>query len=222
MNVVLKRFTNLKFMNQPAWIAILVALLINESNNFVSAKSFNGIEIGTQIWSDRNLTVSQFSNGDVITEAKTEDEWVKAGFEKKPARYCPNPEIPDAVFYNWYAVSDPRGIAPDGWRVPSLNDWKALVDALGGALIAGDKLKSAVGWEKEGNGSNESKFSASPFGMRAFMGGMMRENTHAMFWTATESSTKNAHHVELFFNSTEVIIHFESKQVGLNVRCIHE
>ncbi len=41
------------------------------------------IKIGNQIWMHHNLNVETFRNGDTFPEMKTDDEWVKAGSEKK-------------------------------------------------------------------------------------------------------------------------------------------
>lgn len=88
------------------------------------------IEIDGQIWADRNLNVSKFINGDAIFYAKNEDEWQKAIEQKIPA-YCyflnnPMHGHRFGKLYNYYAITDPRGIAPDGWAVPSYEDWNLL------------------------------------------------------------------------------------------------
>ncbi len=72
--------------------------------------------------------------------------------------------------YNWYAVNDPRGLAPDGWHVPSDAEWTILTDYLGGGDVAGTKMKSTDFWAdyegNSGNGTNESGFSGLPGGYR--------------------------------------------------------
>ena len=70
------------------------------------------IKIGKQIWMKLNLDVEVFRNGDPIPHAKTDEEWVKAGEQKKPAWcYYKNAGIYGEKYgklYNWYAVNDPR------------------------------------------------------------------------------------------------------------------
>jgi uncharacterized protein (TIGR02145 family) len=102
--------------------------LIEEENK--TQTNFNSVVIGTQTWMAENLNVSTFRNGDPIPEAKTNEEWVKAGEEGKPA-WCyynndPINGIKYGKLYNWYAVSDSRGLSPDGWHVSNLDDWNAL------------------------------------------------------------------------------------------------
>ena len=93
------------------------------------------VTIGSQTWMHENLVVERFNNGDLIPEAKTASEWERAGLEKRPAWCYPNNDInlgrTNGKLYNWYAVSDSRGIAPVGWRVPTLDDFNKLVIFLG-------------------------------------------------------------------------------------------
>jgi uncharacterized protein (TIGR02145 family) len=115
--------------------------------------SFKTISIGKQEWLDRNLAVDTFRNGDAIPEAKTKTAWLKAGKEGKPA-WCfynndPSNETKYGKLYNWYAVNDPRGLAPEGYQVASDKDWQVLKIFLDDddKLGAGNKLKSQVGWD---------------------------------------------------------------------------
>jgi len=128
------------------------------------------VTIGTQVWMTKNLDVSTFRNGDPIPQAKTDEEWVKAGDNKQPAWcYYENDPANGAKYgklYNWYAVSDSRGLAPVGYHVPSDAEWTLLTDYLGGEEKAGDKMKSKQGWAEDGNGTNSSGFSGLPGGNR--------------------------------------------------------
>ncbi len=109
------------------------------------------VKIGNQVWMIKNLDVNTFRNGEAIPEAKTEDEWIKAGEEGKSA-WCYYENDPKngekyGKLYNWYAVVDPRGLAPKGWHVPSDAEWSSLINYLGGNEIAGKKMKSKHGWK---------------------------------------------------------------------------
>ena len=88
--------------------------------------------IGTQTWMAENLKITKFKNGDPIPEAKTIDEWIYAGNNKQPA-YCyynndPSTASEYGIIYNWYAITDSRGIAPNGWKVPTHTDIKTLTE----------------------------------------------------------------------------------------------
>ena len=134
------------------------------------------ITIGTQVWMTKNLDVATFRNGDPIPQAKTDEEWEKAGENQQPAWcYYDNDPANGAKYgklYNWYAVNDSRGLAPVGYHIPSDAEWTILTDFLGGEKVAGTKMKSTDFWAdyegNSGNGTNESGFSGLPGGYRSF------------------------------------------------------
>ena len=115
---------------------------------FSSIANAQSVTIGTQVWMTKNLDVSTFRNGDPIPQVKTEEEWIKAGENKQPA-WCYHENDPAngakyGKLYNWYAVSDPRGLAPVGYHIPSDAEWTKLEDYLGSN--PGTKMKSKSGW----------------------------------------------------------------------------
>jgi uncharacterized protein (TIGR02145 family) len=89
------------------------------------------MKVGNQVWMKENLKVDRYQNGDIIPEARTASEWVAAGEAEKPA-WCyfnndPSTEKTYGRLYNWYAVSDKRGLAPQGWRIASSDDYQSLI-----------------------------------------------------------------------------------------------
>lgn len=153
------------------------------------------VMIGRQVWMKRNLAVSTFSNGDTIQEAKTNKEW-KAAFDQHRSVWCyyENDSINGSKYgklYNWYAVNDPRGLAPRGWHIPSDKEWTILADTLGEEK-AGALLKNDSGWDspigKSGNGNNASGFSALPGGYRkggSSMGSFSGVGYSGLWWSST-------------------------------------
>ncbi len=135
--------------------------------------------IGTQTWTTENLDVTKFRNGDKIPEAKSPYELEKYGKEGKATWCYVNYNKANGAkygkLYNWYAVNDPRGLAPIGYHIPINDEWSTLIDFLGGRNEAGVKLKTTEGWFNNGNGTNSSGFSAVPIG-----------ETVAIFWSSTE------------------------------------
>jgi len=81
------------------------------------------IQIGTQIWMEENLNLEKFRNGESIPKITTEKDWKDAGFDKKPAWcYYNFDQMNGSTYgklYNWWAVNDSRGLAPEGWHIPS-------------------------------------------------------------------------------------------------------
>lgn len=184
------------------------------------------IAIGEQVWMVENLNVDKFRNGDPIPEVKTEEEWKKAGDEKTPAwsYYDNNPENGKSYgkLYNWYAVNDPRGLAPEGWRVPSDRDWSALTDLLGGESVAGTKIKSVDMWKESEGGTNESGFIGLPAGCRNSFAAFSQMGEYAYWWTSTENGTNAWYRFLEPSNGYIGRSGFGSMGNGYSVRCVRD
>lgn len=137
---------------------------------------YPNVKIGELEWMSKNLDVSTFRNGDTIFHADTQEKWDSIGMHTTTPAWCyynddPENEKKYGKLYNWYAVVDERGLAPEGWRVATKDDWAATVMELGGLKEAPRKLKSKTGWGGEScNGTDESGFNALPGGARSTMG----------------------------------------------------
>lgn len=153
--------------------------------------SVASVAIGKQVWMMENLNVVHFRNGDPIPEARTDEEWIRANESKEPVWcYYENNSSRGLLYgklYNWYAVHDSRGLAPIGWHIPSNEEWSALIKGLGGAAVAGGKLKSNSGWYSNGNGSNESQFAAIPGGYREADGTFSSVGYSGFWWSISVS-----------------------------------
>ena len=190
--------------------------------NLASA-SAKEIRIGKYTWMTFNLDVSKFRNGDPIPEAKTDDEWVKAGEDGKPA-WCyydndPDNEAKYGKLYNWFALTDPRGLAPQGWRIPNQAEWGNVIDAAGGESTAGNNLKASMGWGKNSNGTNSLGFLGMPAGFRVWSGSFKGGGSWGFWWTSSEGSDKLAWERYMNYGNSSVEAQ-ENKRAGLAVRCI--
>lgn len=183
------------------------------------------VTIGTQKWAILNLSVSTFRNGDSIPEAKTNKEWVAAGESGKPA-WCyynndPRNGPKYGKLYNWYAVNDPRGLAPAGWILSSDADWTKLTNFLGGPGAAGTKLKSLTGWIDGNNGNNGSGFNGPPGGYRVENGLFQNLGSIGTWWSSTESKTLTAYDHYLTQGGS-LDQSSTPKQRGESVRCLKQ
>jgi uncharacterized protein (TIGR02145 family) len=195
-----------------------------------------------------NLNVDKFRNGDPIPHAKTDEEWEKAGENGEPAwcYYNNNPDNGDRYgkLYNWYAVNDPRGLAPEGWKIPLNEDWTTLAVAvyLGGdrnknmdlkqriktrfeVYLRGDagrKMKSTSGWKDDGNGTNSSGFLGLPGGIRLYNGRFYSIGEYGIWWSSSEIYTDHVWGHFLYFDDDNVGISVFSKGLGLSVRCLRD
>lgn len=101
------------------------------SSSLSAQTTYPSTGINGQQWMAKNLDVTTFRNGDIIPQVTSEKEWVKAGEKKQPAWcYYANDESNGSKYgklYNWYALTDPRGLAPEGWRIPTDEDFKKLI-----------------------------------------------------------------------------------------------
>jgi len=85
------------------------------------------VTIGSQVWQTMNLNVDRFRNGDLIPQARTNEEWIAAGNSGKPAwcyyNFDNSENSKGNLLYNYFAVKDKRGLAPFGWRIPNVEDF---------------------------------------------------------------------------------------------------
>jgi uncharacterized protein (TIGR02145 family) len=172
------------------------------------------------------LDVTQFSNGDIIPEAESVEDWEAAGNEGRPA-WCYYNNDPTngpkyGKLYNWFAVNDERKLAPPGWHIPSDDEWATLSNFLGGDDIAGIKLKSNNGWTDNGNGNNTSGFSAMPGGYRFFAGIFLNEGHDGTWWTASVNKDGFPMFRYVYSDNTNIFRNHYNPRVGLSVRCIKD
>lgn len=183
----------------------------------------DGIRIGSQRWATTNLTTTVFENGEAIPEAKTPEEWEKAGKEGKPAwcYYSNDPLHNDQYgkLYNYYAVTDPRGLAPEGWIIPTDADWKELIDFLGGDKEAGRRMKTKSGWVENKLADNICGFSATASGKRDANGQCSQMGLYSFIWSATTDGAQ-ASAIQVTYNSAGVQMLRADKQSGFAVRCL--
>jgi uncharacterized protein (TIGR02145 family) len=177
-------------------------------------------------WMTENLNVSFFRNGEPILEAKTDEEWSEAGREGRPV-WCYYDNDPEngakyGKLYNFYAVTDPRQLAPLGWHISSDAEWRATTDFLGGEDAAGTKMKSGTGWNNDGNGTNESGFTGLPGGCRDLNGKFGYIGRIGYWWSSTQKDKDLAWYRCIDESPWYVYRTNYYKQNGLSVRCIKD
>jgi hypothetical protein len=184
----------------------------------------NGLDIGIEVghvtppkpkvveWFNdlMNLDVREFRNLDPIMEAKTDEEWIKAGEQGIPAWcYYENDEKHNARFgklYNWHAVNDKRGLAPEGYRIPTIKELDALNVPSFGIVPAG--------WRNHAqtiHGNYYTRFD----GIR----------TMGFFWSSSEDKDdKELAWYRYFVNycDTDSQIDVNYKSIGASVICIKD
>lgn len=217
----------MKKLNLILLSAITAATLLSSCKSSSNRESTaEEVKINNQVWMTKNLNLDQFRNGDQIPYAETSEEWVIAASEGEPAwcYYNNDPANGEKYgkLYNWYAVNDPRGLAPTGWHIPSDAEWTALLDYLGNDDV-GNKLKSSSEWSNNGNGTNESGFSGLPGGSRdANDGDFNLIGQYGGWWANTEVTENDAVTRSLDFGVNRVYGFGINKGRGLSVRCLKD
>ena len=156
--------------------------------------TYRTVKIGEQTWMAENLRSTRFRNGEEI-----------------PTAFIPEND-PDNMLsygrlYDWHDVSDARNLCPEGWRVASDDDWKALERAIGIA----EKDIDSTGWRGDDDIAitlkaaqpdslltsfdqariNLTGFSARPAGVK-WKGWYLTQGAYAEFWTRSEATPTKA------------------------------
>jgi uncharacterized protein (TIGR02145 family) len=119
-------------LRQGSFLPVLIAFVLF----FHFSSNAQELKIGNQIWAENNLNTVVFHNGDSIFQARSNQEWIDAASQGIPA-WCYANDINFAnqeKLYNIYAIRDDRELAPEGWKVPSFEDFKELMDFYGNQL----------------------------------------------------------------------------------------
>ncbi|MFZ4591403.1 MAG: FISUMP domain-containing protein [Ignavibacteria bacterium] len=188
----------------------------------VEKNIYNSVKIGKQEWMSENLNVEHYRNGDIIPQVQDKYKWTN--LSTGAWCYYNNDTENNKTFgklYNWNAVNDPRGLAPEGWHIPSDDEWTELVNFLGGIEKAGNKLKAIAFRERVYKGAtNESGFSALLVGYRLDYGDFFSVGNNCEFWTTSEEDNNNARFIAL--NSIDAYVGRSTsyKDNGLSVRCV--
>jgi uncharacterized protein (TIGR02145 family) len=179
------------------------------------------VKIGTQVWMKRNLDVSYYRNGDRIPQVRERVKWAAL----TTGAWCwYHNDSAYGKLYNWYAVNDPRGLAPAGWHIPSDAEWTTLTSFLGGDVVAGGKMKSTgtIGagtglWHAPNTGAtNSSGFTGLPGGLReSYDGTFSGISYYCFWWSSTEGSTN-----VLYYDGGYVVLGQTDKANGFSVRCL--
>ena len=208
------------------YLLITVSILVSSCSSGlrdIDNKNYKIIKIDTRTWMAENLSVSRFRNGDTITEVKSPEEWIKLGQEGKPAccSYQNDPEKSKIYgkLYNWFALNDPRGLAPNGWHVSSDEEWSDMINFMGGGVIAALNMRT-VGFSDNGNAPSEGGFTALPGGCCNNNGVFSGIGSYSNWWSSTALNTSLAWMRQLNCLKCDITSLGRDKISGFSVRCV--
>jgi uncharacterized protein (TIGR02145 family) len=186
------------------------------------------VTIGTQTWDKCNLDVTTYRDGTPIPQVTDPIAWdaLTTGawcyYDNDPA----NNDIYGKL-YNWYAVNNTinGGLAPLGKHIPTDAEWTTLTDFLGGASVAGGKMKETgfCHWNSPNtNATNSSGFTALPGGIRSAGGVFFNIGNFGWLWSSSENVPipPSASARLLRYNSGNVLTSDSGQESGFSVRCI--
>ncbi len=229
----------------PQWVIVPG---ISEANNNETptgtVADFDGNEyptviIGNQEWMAENLKVTHYRNGESIAyPGDAPDQWSNLSTGAY-AWYNNNMEWKHIYggLYNFYAVVNQNGLCPEGWHVPTNEDWTVLMNTIGPNEPTGNLLKSCRQVESplencstsqhprwdyhaQEHGNNHFDFSAVPAGFRGVQGNYEGLGTNAEFWTSTEIGSGRAW-ARIILNGSGYVVNDDGyMKKGISVRCV--
>jgi uncharacterized protein (TIGR02145 family) len=196
----------------------------------IDGNVYNTVQIGNQCWTQSNLKVSKYRNGDSIPTGLSNTQWSSTTLGAY-AIYNNDP-VNDGLYgklYNHYAVTDSRGLCPTGWHVPTDSEWTILENHLSGSIVAGGALKSTStqptpgGWASPNTGAtNSSGFTGTPGGLRDTNGVFSTVPMYGCWWSSSVSTASDAWYRRLNYDFIYFYRIDYSRTLGFSVRCLKD
>jgi len=212
-------------------ITSLTAAKVEAGERFFDSNGngYNTVTKGGKVWMRDNLNVTKYRNGEEITYAETTEEWLDATAKGEGA-WCYYNETSSKAktygrLYNWFAVNDPRGLAPEGWHIPSYDELKSLATALAGEPVPTGKRSPAVmTWRyPDVSVDNVMHFNAIPGGVRDTENGIFKlMNEESLLWSGSAESKTHAWAAQFNFRNSEINLNVLNKKDGASVRCVKD
>jgi uncharacterized protein (TIGR02145 family) len=187
------------------------------------------VTICNQIWTLKNLSISKYRNGDNIPQVTDPTVWSNL----TTGAWCwyNNDSAKNSGLgrlYNWFAVMDPRGLAPAGWHVPSIDEWITLRECLGGQDVAGNAMKEqgTAHWVcPNSEATNSSGFTALGAGYRSFIyndGMFFNKDSSALWWSTTPMLEIYALNMTISSDYPALYQNMNEHQLGMSIRCVKD
>jgi uncharacterized protein (TIGR02145 family) len=156
----------------------------------IDGNEYATIKIGDQVWMAENLKTTRYANGNSIPNLVENWQWI----DLSDGGWCHynNDSSYDDLYgklYSWYTTVPSNGnVCPEGWHVPSFDEWVILSNQLGGESIAARSLKTTLSghWiDSDVSATNESGFSALPSGGK-YKWGFMYHTEGTQYWSTSQ------------------------------------
>ena len=192
--------------------------------SFTPATVITTVTIGTQIWTNTNLDVTTYRNGDPITYASNAVEWNAATNAGIGAWSYYNWDPANGAIYgklyNWYAVNDSRRLAPSGYHIPTKLEFNTL------ATNSGTTLKSSSAEWGVNSGTNTTGFTGLPGGNNNISQFSRFEDKgiSGWFWTSDEDGASPTKAYFRLLHQTAGFVDVGSylKKYGMSIRLVRD
>ncbi len=207
-------------------------------------KVYKTVKIGEQWWMAEDLKVIKYRDSTAIKKIDDNVQWsndIAGAYVINNGNY----------YYNWYALTNAKQLAPEGWHIPSDKEWKILEQHLGMSEnvanqlawrgdFEGNKLKFggpsipdvdevSQGWKNQANIQgfefvNESGFSALSNNCRLQSGiyGAPIDLNQGFWWSVSTFNAEEAWFRNLDYKQTNIFRSHVSKKYGMCVRCVKD
>jgi uncharacterized protein (TIGR02145 family) len=185
--------------------------------------NYTTVQIGSQCWFKENLRNDNYRDGSAIVGNLNSATWstttsgAQAILDADSVAYFAT----YGRLYNWYAVTNPAGLCPTGWHVPTYAEWDTLTTSLGGLSGAGNAMKSTTGWPSGDGGTNTSGFSALPGGFRYNFGTFNGHGSDGYWWSSSPNGPW-AWNRYVYSGNSAVHVSYSEAQGGFSVRCVQD
>ncbi len=215
--------------------------LVDNTVTDIDSNVYQTVAIGTQIWMAENLKVTHMPDGSDIEYISEDYQWslLENNNTDKAYGYYNNNTSGEAdiygAVYTWAAAmnggnsseqnpSGVQGICPDGWHIPSSEEWFTMINYLGGKNVAGGKLKEpgTAHWTLNEGATNESGFTALPGGYRNANGSYYTINSFGYWWSASEEYDVNGWSFTMNHMNSEIDSEGQFKSSGMSIRCVKD
>lgn len=200
----------------------------------LAANEYLEFSVANDIWMAENLNSDHFRNGDLILEARSDQEWKEALDNSQPAWcYYDNDLTTGKKYgklYNWWAIKDPRGLAPAGFHIPSQIEWLNLLNYKGENAINNTTLFQE---QTGGTRGSVTLFAGKTGGLRGENGDYFGINSFGSWWSSSEGECHEGSCIMNFYLTKERADYFEEKafhnaslfglsdwRVGHYIRCL--
>jgi uncharacterized protein (TIGR02145 family) len=240
-------------MYTQAQVDAIIASLQIQIDGLKTLKDIDGntyelINFGTQVWSLDNSALETYRDGTPIPQVTDNTQWA----DLTTGAWCYyNNDSTKGKLYNWYAIAGihdndentpNKEFAPEGWHIPSENEWSTLVNYLIASGYNFDRseqdnkiakaMASKTGWNiststgSPGNNpsnNNSSDFNALPIGYRETNGVFFNEGNDVIFWSSSGNySNSNASYRHLNKDNSSFNHWNYSMKMGYSVRFVKD